>query len=77
MTVPVRLWLLLLAVVCLKSSLSAVIDEERDYHGKRVSCFHSGLVGVAKLCGTEGYARVFTGIVRSAVEKGDTGKVLE
>jgi hypothetical protein len=40
-------------------------------------CAHSGLVGVAKACGTAGYARVFTGIVRSAVEKGDTDKLLE
>ena len=78
MTTPVRpLGLLGLAVACLTPSLSAVIVEVREYHGKQVTCVHSGLVGVAKECGTEGYARVFTGIVRSAVEKGDTDKVLE
>lgn len=58
-------------------SLSAQIVESREYHGKQVSCAYSGLVGVAKSCGTEGYARVFTGIVRSSVEKGDTDKILE
>lgn len=58
-------------------SLSAVIVEIREYHGKQVTCVHSGLVGVAKGCGTEGYARVFTGIVRSSVEVGDTDKLLE
>jgi hypothetical protein len=58
-------------------SLSAVIVETREYHGKRVQCVHSGLRGVAKLCGTEGYARVFTGFVRSSVELGDTDKLLQ
>jgi hypothetical protein len=38
---------------------------------------HGGLVGVAKACGSEWYARVFTGIVRSSVEVGDTDKRLE
>jgi hypothetical protein len=78
MMVPVRrIGLLASAVACLTPSLSAVIVEVREYHGKQVMCVHSGLVGVAKSCGTEGYARVFTGIVRSAVEKGDTDKLLE
>jgi hypothetical protein len=40
-------------------------------------CARSGLVGVAKSCGTEGYARVFTGIVRSSVEVGDTDRLLQ
>jgi hypothetical protein len=72
-----RLGLAVLAVACLVPSLSAVIVEIREYHGKQVTCLHSGLVGVAKACGTEGYARVFTGTVRSSVEKGDTDKLLE
>jgi hypothetical protein len=57
--------------------LSAVIDVEKEYHGKRVSCLYSGLRGVARSCGTEGYARVFTGTVRSSTEVGDTDKLLE
>lgn len=65
------------AVACLVPSLSASIVEIREYHGKQVSCLHSGLMGLAKACGTEGYARVFTGIVRSSVEQGDTDKLLE
>lgn len=66
-----------LVVACLVPTVSAVIVEIREYHGKQVSCLHSGLLGVAKACGTEGYARVFTGIVRSSVETGDTDKRLE
>lgn len=38
---------------------------------------HSGLMGSAKSCGTERYARVFTGIVTSSVEVGETDKRLE
>jgi hypothetical protein len=66
-----------LAVACMVSSLSAVIVEIREYHGKQVTCLHGGLMGVAKACGTERYARVFTGVVRSSVEVGDTDKRLE
>jgi hypothetical protein len=65
------------AVACLAPSLSAQIIEDREYHGKQVMCIHSGLRGVAKQCGTEGYARVFTGTVRSSVEVGDTDKLLQ
>jgi hypothetical protein len=72
-----RLGFVVLAVACTVPPLSAVIVEVRQYHGKQVMCAHSGLMGVAKACGTEGYARVFTGIVRSAVEVGDTDKRLE
>jgi hypothetical protein len=64
-------------VACFVPSAFAVIVEEREYHGNQVMCVHSGLVGIARSCGTDGYARVFTGIVRSAVEKRDTDKVLE
>jgi hypothetical protein len=72
-----RACVLVLAVTGLARPLSAVIVVLRQYHGKQVACAYSGLVGVAKQCGTEGYARVFTGIVRSSVEKGDTDKLLE
>jgi len=72
-----RLGFALLAVACFVPSLSAVIVEIREYHGKQVQCVHSGLMGVAKGCGTENYERVFTGIVRSSVEVGDTDKLLE
>jgi hypothetical protein len=72
-----RLGLTVLAIGSLVQSLAAVIVEVRQYHGKQVMCGHSGLMGVAKVCGTEGYARVFTGVVRSSVEKGDTDKLLE
>ena len=79
MSVKRKFWICfyILAVSCLTPSLSAVIVVVREYHGKQVNCLYSGLIGVAKSCGTEGYARVFTGIVRSSVEKGDTDKILE
>ncbi len=72
-----RLGLAVLAVSCFVPSLSAVIVEVRQYHGKQVTCAYSGLMGVAKGCGTDGYERVFTGVVRSSVEVGDTDKLLE
>jgi hypothetical protein len=72
-----RLVLVVLAVACMVPSLSAVIVVVREYHGKQVQCMYSGLRGVARLCGTEKYARVFTGFVRSSVEVGDTDKLLE
>jgi len=72
-----RLGFLVLTVACMVPSLSAVIVEIRQYHGKQVTCLHSGLMGVAKGCGTERFARVFTGVIRSSVEVGDTDKRLE
>jgi hypothetical protein len=72
-----RLGLVVLGFACIVPSLSAVIFEIREYHGEKVECVHSGLRGVAKSCGTEGYARVFTGLVRSSVEVGDTDKLLQ
>ena len=70
------LCLIFSAVAC-GDPLSAEIVEIREYHGKQVMCGYSGLIGVAKACGTEEFARVFTGIVRSAVGVGDTDKLLE
>ncbi len=72
-----RLCLFAVIVACLVPFLSAVIVEEREYHGKKVSCLHGGLVGVAKGCGTEGYAQVFTGTVKSATDVGETDKRLQ
>jgi hypothetical protein len=72
-----RLGFAVLTFACVVPSLSAVIVEMREYHGKQVQCIHSGLRGVAKSCGTERYARVFTGLVRSSVEVGDTDKLLQ
>lgn len=49
----------------------------REYHGKKVTCVHSGLVGTARSCGPRGYTRVFTGTIKSVTEVGDFDKRLE
>lgn len=67
----------LLAVALIGTLVSAVIDEEREYHGKRVSCIYSGLIGTARGCSPGDYARVFTGTVKSMTEVGDFDKRLE
>jgi hypothetical protein len=73
-----RVCLFILGVACVVPSLSAVIAEVREYHGKKVMCLHSGLWSSAGwVCGTQFHARVFTGTVQSAVEVGDTGKRLQ
>lgn len=72
-----RRWGYALAVALMVPALSAVVMEQREYHGKMVTCAHSGLLGVARVCGTRGYARVFTGTVESVIEVGDTDKRLE
>jgi hypothetical protein len=72
-----QLVLVAFTVACIAPSLSAVIVEVREYHGKRVNCLHSGLRGTAKQCGTTGFARVFSGVVTSSVEVGDTDKLLQ
>lgn len=78
---PPRKWrpfVLILAVACVVPSLSAVITETREYHGKKVTCLHSGIFSSSgRVCGTQPYARVFTGTVQSAVEVGDTDKRLQ
>lgn len=70
-------FLCLLAVALIGPLVSAVIVEEREYHGKKVTCVYSGLVGTARGCGPRGYARVFTGTVKSVTEVGDFDKRLE
>jgi len=73
-----RICLFILGVACVVPSLSAVIAETREYHGKKVTCLHSGIFSSSgRVCGTQHYARVFTGTVQSAVEVGDTDKRLQ
>jgi len=74
-----RLLLLVLAVTCLVPILAA---ETRDVsHSKKSQCMEriSGpsLGFNAWSCGTDGYSRVFTGTVRSAVSVSDTETRLE
>jgi hypothetical protein len=67
-----------LTVACMVPSISAQIMEAREYHGKQVTCLHSGIYSTAGwVCGTQHHARVFTGTVQSVVEVGDTDKRLE
>ncbi len=72
-----RLFVFVLAVACLVPSLSAVIIEIREYHGKQVRCMHGGgWLNPVQGCGTQHYARVFTGTVKSAVDISETDKRL-
>jgi hypothetical protein len=77
-----RLLLFVLAVTCLVPVLAA---ETHDVsHGKRGRC-HEGFMGPGSeqlnapswSCGTQGYTRVFTGTVRSAVDVSETKTRLE
>jgi hypothetical protein len=73
-----QLCVFVVAVACLVPSLSAVIAEVREYHGKKVMCLHGGLWSSAGwVCGTQHHARLFTGTVQSAVEVGDADKRLQ
>jgi hypothetical protein len=73
-----RVFLFGLAVACVVPSLSAVIAEMREFHGKKVTCLHSGLSSTGgKICGTYGYARVFTGTVKAVTEISFTDRRLE
>ncbi len=72
-----RLIAFALAVTCLVPSLSAVVMEVREYHGKQVRCMHGGnYFNPVQTCGTQFYARVFIGTVKSAIEISDTEKSL-
>src|SRR5882724_4149401 len=72
-----RLCMFVMAVTCLVPSLSAVMTEIRMYHGKQIQCTHSGLRSSGgRVCGTFGYARVFTGTVKSVTEISFTDKRL-
>jgi hypothetical protein len=75
-----RIVLFGLAVACVVPSLSAVIVELRMYHGKQIQCLHSGLglhSPTGRICGTYGFARVFTGTVKSVTAISDTDRRLE
>jgi len=65
------------ALICSVPFLAADIVEVRQYHGKQVTCHHSGLVAVARSCDIQYYERVLTGTVKSSIEVGDTDKLLE
>jgi hypothetical protein len=62
-------------------SLSALIVEDREYHGKKVRCIHGGAWITETRLGVYHrariYEKVFTGTVQSAVEITDTDKRLE
>lgn len=73
-----RLFLYAVACACAIPSLSAQIFEVREYHGRQVQCVHSGIAPTnGRDCGTQQYARVFTGTVKSAFDIGDTDKLLQ
>jgi hypothetical protein len=76
-----RLCVFILAVTCAVPFLSAVIVEEREYHGKRVKCVHGGAWIAETTLGVYSRARiyeqVFAGTVHSAVELTDTDKRLK
>jgi hypothetical protein len=65
-------WMLAIPRTC------AQIFEEREYHGKRITCVQSGLRGFAMPCGTDGnYTYVFVGSVLSVAEISDREKRLQ
>jgi hypothetical protein len=80
---PPRKWrscLFALAVAAMVPSLSAVVVEFREWHGKQIQCIHSGLGFFhPKFCGTMDYAyeRVFVGTVQSVTEISDTDRRLD
>lgn len=57
---------------------SAQIMEERQFHGKKITCMLSGLMGWGRPCGTDGnYAYIFVGSVLSATDISETEKRLQ
>jgi len=80
---PPRKWrscLFALAVAAMVPSLSAVVVEMREWHGKQIQCMHGGLGFFhPKFCGTLDYAyeRVFVGTVQSVTEISDTDRRLD
>jgi hypothetical protein len=72
-----RFCLFALAVIAVVPSLSAVVVEFREWHGKQIQCMHGGnSLNPIQICGTQFYARVFTGTVKSDVDITDTDKLL-
>jgi hypothetical protein len=80
---PPRKWrtcLFALTVIAVVPSLSAVVVESREWHGKQIQCIHGGLGFFhPKFCGTLDYAyqRVFVGTVQSVTEISDTDRRLD
>jgi hypothetical protein len=75
-----RSCLFALAVAAMVPSLSAVVVEVRQWHGKQIQCIHGGLGFFhPKFCGTLDYAyqRVFVGTVQSVIEISDTDRRLD
>ena len=71
----VAVLILVLAGLCVAT---AQLVEWRQYKGHDVTCVHSGIARTNGTdCGTEGYARVFTGTVKSAFDIGETDKLLQ
>jgi hypothetical protein len=59
-------------------SVSAQMVEVREYRGRKVQCIHSGILPTnGTECGTQHYARVFSGTVKSAFDIGETDKLLQ
>jgi|HubBroStandDraft_1064217.scaffolds.fasta_scaffold00024_55 hypothetical protein len=61
-------------------SLSAVVVEMREWHGKQIQCIHGGLGFFhPRFCGTldPAYERVFVGTVQSVAEISDTDRRLD
>jgi hypothetical protein len=73
--------MLVLALICMGQSLSAVIVEGRQYHGTQIQCVHGGAWISETQLGVYSRARiyeqVFTGTVQSVVEISFTDKRLK
>jgi hypothetical protein len=77
-----RVCLLILGMTCVVFPLSAQAPELSEHHGKRVCPLRFGpgafsIFGPTQICGTQGYARVFTGTVVSVVAISDTEERIE
>jgi len=75
-----RHYLFPLAVVCVVPSLSAVVVETREWHGKQIQCVLGGLGFLRpRACGAmdDDYDRIFTGTVASVIEISDTDRRLD
>lgn len=73
-----RICFSVLTVAYVVSTASAQIVEGRQYHGHNVTCVHSGVVQTnGSYCGTQGYERVFTGTVKSAIDIEEPDKLLQ
>jgi hypothetical protein len=77
-----RVPLFILAATCLATSLSAQTRGPSSQSAKRMCPLRLGMgafpiFGPTQICGTQGYARVFTGTVASVVATSDTENRLE